>query len=118
MADTYDFSVRAGNTGTEGNEAGLVIQEPDTRPVADYEYVFITGEFGSATTIRKTSSDGGILKDTAENTVTIPFTTVETRSLLAATTDVAYEIERRTDAPTQRTILQGSISVIQGVNDD
>ena len=117
MAGLYNFTVRAGNTGTVENQSGLSFTETEARAVADYEYVFFTATFDGGS-IRKTSATGDILKDTTENTVTVPFTTAETRSMLVPGTSIAYEMERRTADPTQVTFLTGEISVLGSLNDD
>jgi hypothetical protein len=125
----YNFDVRAGNTGTVKNEAGLeLVIKAGTPPAAvdlsGDTFVFIARQApGSAVLFRKASdAEGGIVVTALEGRVVVPFTVAETRGLWSGGGMVPvvlqYELERRRSSGSQRTVLSGKMTVLPGVNDD
>jgi hypothetical protein len=126
----YNFEVRAGNTGTVKNDAGLELilkagVPPSAVDLAADEFVFTVRVAPDAQILlRKASSDGGIILTPAEGRVLVPFSVADTRRLWIATPgarslSLSYELERRRASPEmQRTVLYGTLTVIAGGNDD
>lgn len=117
----YNFSVRAGNSGSVENEAGLeLILTAGTPPapvdMTGDEIVFrVTAH--STQVLRKTTASG-ITVNLATGRITIPLTVEDSRTLRASGRTLTYDVERRPAAGGQRTILAGRISVVEGANDD
>lgn len=109
---TYNFCVRSGNTGTTGKDEGLVFTSPDA---SDYEWHFKTGAFTGGPIAKTSPGDITVSGDT----VTIPFSLVDNQAIADAAAAITYEVERRdTGTGTQRTIMLGNVTGIQGVTDD
>ncbi|MEM9794776.1 MAG: hypothetical protein AAF848_17685 [Pseudomonadota bacterium] len=115
----FDFSVKQGNSGTIENPAGLVmtIQDDQGQPrdLSGAEVVFY-GHWDNQTNMRLTSALGEISVSEAEGRVTVPFAVDAFRSVSTRKT-VRYEVELRQGGE-QRTVLQGLVKVIAGLNDD
>lgn len=122
----YDFEVRAGNSGTIDNPAGLVFVLRDSQgalvPVTGATFVFVCRPNArDAIAVRKTSENGGVVVDAAQSRITVPFTVADTRAMWGTASSLAtqmYEVERRDAGGVQRTVLFGKITVHPGVNDD
>ncbi|PTE15904.1 hypothetical protein [Pseudogemmobacter blasticus] len=132
MSVTYDFAVRAGNSGTTKNEVGLVLTHKARSADGAVQPVDLTGAdvvftarlvLRKPSVLRKSSGAGEISLTPAEGRILIPFSAADTRALWGEATGpeviLSYEVEvRRTDPPSQRTIMQGRLKVLPGGNDD
>jgi hypothetical protein len=110
-----DFTIRAGNSGTTENPAGIVIvlkADGVAENLTGSVIVFRAVNVGTEV-LRKDSTDGITVNATAGK-ITVPITVAESRALPPAS---LYEIEQRLDGG-QRTRLSGRLIVIRGVNDD
>jgi len=117
----YDFRVRAGNSGTTGNGAGLVIIVSEGDPPAlvnltGQTVVFRAMSKSGVQVVRKDMSTG-IVVDIALAKITVPITVAESRLMATNGPDLTYDLERRNGAE-QRTLLFGSITVDGSSNDD
>ena len=124
----YNFEVRAGNSGTVKNEAGLEIVLKSGDPplpvdLSDSSFVFsVLRDRGQPLTLEKTSEvGGGILVDADDGRVTVPFTSDDTRAMFGRSSNplvsVIYQLDR-IRPQSERTVLFGSITVLAGVSDD
>ncbi|MEM1151064.1 MAG: hypothetical protein AAGI03_10975 [Pseudomonadota bacterium] len=115
----FDFSVKQGNSGTIENPAGLVVtiqdDEGQPRDLSGAEVVFY-GHWDNQTHMRLTSALGEINLSEPEGRVTVPFAVDAFRTVSTRKT-VRYELELR-QAGEQRTVLEGLVNVIEGLNDD
>lgn len=111
MPTIYNFSVRAGNSGTTGNRNGLVIR----RSVTGKTFHFLTSDTGTGVISKSIGS--GIIVDEAAQQLTVQFTPAETRQIRAAGTPVAYEIEERIGG-TEHSFVYGDITGLAGINTD
>lgn len=128
MSTRRDVYIRAGNSGTVENELGLVVNVLVGSAPLDMtgnEIVFRVMS-GATQVLRKTSpsgitlangTDGNGAASAVPNKITVPFTVAENRTLEAAGTGLTYELERRFSG-NQRVILEGSLFVTPGANDD
>ena len=131
----YDFTVRAGNSGTVpdgsgqgGNDLGIVLNLlVDGAPfdLTGQEVVFRV-KLGETQVLRKTTASGITLANGTDadgntsavpNKITIPITVTESRTLESAGAPLTYDVERRSGS-VQRTIIAGNIFVEPGSNDD
>lgn len=120
MTAQYNFTVRAGNSGSVENEAGLeVILTAGVPPVP----VNMTGDTivfrvmpGGVQALRKTTP--AISVNITSGRITVPLTVEDSRALQAAGEVLTYDLERRPAAGGQRTILAGRVFVEAGSNDD
>lgn len=124
----YDFSVRAGNSGTVKNELGLEAVVKSGAPavpvdLTGQEVVFVVRATPDRPPVlRKTSEDGGVVVNAIEGRVLVPLSAAETRAMMAGAPNGAdrlliYELERR-GPDLQRAILYGRLTVLRGANDD
>ena len=111
---TYDFEVKQGNTGTVQNPDGLVVRLGE-RDLNGAEIVFFA-HWSGQTRLRRSSADGALIVDPALGRITVPFGVQDFRAVRPGVT-VHYEIEVRKDGQ-QRCVLEGNITVMEGVNDD
>lgn len=117
----YNLTVRAGNSGSVQNEAGLeVILTAGTPPVP----VDMTGDeivfrvmAGATQALRKTTATG-ITVNIATGRITVPLTVQDSRTLQTAGQVLTYDLERRPAAGGQRTILAGRVLIEGSANDD
>lgn len=111
-AARYDFEVRAGNTGRVKNKLGLVIE----RPTDGKTFHFLTTDTGSGVITKEIGSGIAI---GPPGTLTVSFTSAETRQITAAGVPVRYEIEER-DAVLgyEDTFIYGDITGLWGTNTD
>lgn len=126
---TYDVTVRAGNSGTTVNEAGIVANcLVGTAPLdmTGNEIVFRVLDRAGLQILRKTTSSGITLTNGTDgngaasavpNLVTIPIAVSESRQFEVAGSGLRYEVERRIGS-LQRTFMSGNLFVEPGVNDD
>ena len=116
---TYDFSVKAGNTGTIENPDGLVVRVQDDagnpRDLSTMEIVFFA-HWSGKTRIKRSSADNQISLDTQAGKITVAFGTGDFSDARAGQ-DIRYELEQRENGH-QRTILQGKITLHAGISDD
>lgn len=136
MTGTHDLTVRAGNSGTAGedagNELGLVVnllvgasgaEEPFDLTGQTVVFRVLQGateilrkdSSGTVTLTNGTDRDGGA--SAVPNKITVPITVADSRTLEAAGAGLTYDLERRSGSE-QRTILAGGIFVEPGANDD
>lgn len=125
----YDVTVRAGNSGTTANEAGIVANMlVGTAPLnlTGNEIVFRVLDRAGVQIVRKTTAsgitltngtDGSGVASAVPNLVTIPVTVAESRLYEAAGSGLRWEAERRIGG-LQRTFIGGNLFVEPGVNDD
>jgi hypothetical protein len=131
MSTRYDFSMRAGNSGTTENENGLELvlkrhaeSGLETVDLSNSSFVFIArASSDAAITLRFTSTEQ-IQVLAPEGRVVVPFSVADSRLLHSAGAPAGqgrvrmiYELERRYDGA-QRTILFGQIAIEPGINDD
>lgn len=117
--DKYDVTVRAGNSGTALNEAGIVARVLVAGTPLDLTgntIVFRVLDRAGTQIVRKDTASG-ITVDIPTGTVTIPVTVAESRLYEAAGAGLRWEVERRIGG-LQRTFLGGALLVAPGVNDD
>lgn len=117
MTASYDFTIRAGNSGTVQNERGLVVRVKvgtDPLDLTGNTVVFRALKDGGEV-LRKTSPDVTVDLPTAE--IVVPVTVAESRTLEAAGPGLTYDLERRATG-LQRTIVAGNLFVEPGANDD
>jgi hypothetical protein len=126
---TYDYTVRAGNSGTVENEAGIVITLTTGTPGVVMDLTGQTIHFWiknvlGAEAVAKTDS-GDITVDIGLGKITVPITVAESRLIEAAGAAdqtptgsvLKYEIERRNGGE-QRAVLAGRILLELSLNDD
>lgn len=120
MTARYDFTVRAGNSGSVENEAGLeLILTADDVPVDMTGDEIVFRVFGCAAQVLRKTTASGITVNIATARITVPLTVEDSRTLEAASGGVlSYDVERRPAAGGQRTILAGRVLIEAGVNDD
>ena len=115
----FNFSVKQGNTGTIENPAGLVMTIKDetgaTRDLNGAELIFFA-QWDNTVQLRFTSAASEVVVDEVEGKVTVPFAADVFRGV-STRKNVRYELELR-QGTEQRTVLEGSITVIAGINDD
>ncbi|MCH2077673.1 MAG: hypothetical protein MK180_12490 [Rhodobacteraceae bacterium] len=115
----FNFSVKQGNTGTVENPAGLVMTIKDetgtTRDLTGAEIIFFA-QWDNAIQLRYSSGAGEVIVDPLEGKVTVPFASTVFRDV-SSRKNVRYELELRQNGE-QRTVLEGSIAVVAGFNDD
>jgi hypothetical protein len=119
VTDTYNIKIRAGNSGTEANELGLVCQilvADEPYDLTGQDIIFRVIDAAGQQVIRK-DSDDEITVDIETATITVPITVEESRTLAAAPLRMRYEMERQSGS-LQRTFLVGDILIARGVNDD
>ncbi|MEM8591597.1 MAG: hypothetical protein AAGF13_03635 [Pseudomonadota bacterium] len=116
---TYDFTVKQGNSGTLDHPTGLVVSlvtdEGAPRDLSAAEVVFFA-QWNGATQLRLSSDAGDVLLDAPEGKVTVPFS-VSSFESASSRKNIRYELEVR-EGEAQRTVLEGKISVLEGINDD
>lgn len=117
----YQFEVVIGNSGVVANPAGIVVRLRSGDPPAPVDMTgseIVFRAILGVITIRKTSTDGGVIVDLPTATITVPLTAADTRKLVVGQ-PVAFELERRdTAAGLERTLLRGQLVPIGGINDD
>ncbi len=124
---TYDFAVRAGNSGTVQNEAGIALviksgSPPEPFDLGNDEVIFIAAlSAGGAPVIRKTSAEAGEVQVIpAEGKIVVPITVSDTLAMADAVEDdgqrLIYSVERRRGSA-RRTELSGEISVLKVARD-
>jgi hypothetical protein len=135
MTATYDFTIRAGNSGTvanateDGNELGIVLNVlvgADGLDMTGETIVFRVLANGTQVLRKDTTDDVTLTEGTdlagaasgVDNLITVPITVTESRTLEAAGPGLTYDIERRPGDGTQRTVLSGNLFVDPGANDD
>ncbi len=129
MTKTHDFAIRAGNSGTTENEAGIILnllvgadpldltgQEVVFRVLRDGVQVLRKATGGGVTLANGTDADGNA--STVPNLITVPITVADSRVLEAAGQPLAYDVERRAAGGVQRTVISGTIFIEPGANDD
>ncbi len=120
---TRDYTIRAGNSGTVENGAGIVIFYEAGTPLAPVDLTgqailfFVRAKPGAAVVISKSMADG-ITVDLVLAKIVIPITVAESRLMEAAGNLLIYDIERRPGDGSQRTILAGRMFIEAGANDD
>ena len=121
MANRYDFTVRAGNSGTTGNAGGLQVRLQGGDPL---EPVDLTGDgfvfrvYSNGAEVLRRDTDDGISVDLVDAVVTVALSFEDSRTLADAGPVLAYDLERRPAGGGQRTVIFGSILIEPGVNDD
>ena len=116
-----DFSSRAGNSGTDRNEAGLVFRflEADgvtPRDLTGAAFVCRITDAAGSPVLRKDTT-GTVTVDLVTAEVTVPVTVADSRTLAAAIQPLTYDLERRQGSD-QRTEVGGVIFCTPGANDD
>ncbi len=126
---TYDVTVRAGNSGTVLNQLGIVancLVGTAPQDLTGSEIVFRVLDRAGVQIIRKTTAsgitltngfDGNGAASAVPNLVTIPITVADSRLFEAAGTGLRWEAERRIGGA-QITFIGGALLVEPGVNDD
>lgn len=126
--ETYDLTVRAGNSGTVQNALGLVVNlivGTDPLDLSGQTVIWRVTQ-GGTQVLRKDTSTGITLTNGTDlagaasavpNLVTVPITVAESRTLEAAGAGLTYDLEVRTGSD-QRTYLSGNVFVEAGANDD
>jgi len=114
----YNFRVRAGNSGSVENEAGLeaIITTGGVPVDMTGDTIVFRVLAAGVQVLRKTNP--AILVDIPTARITVPLTTADSRTLEAAGGRLNYDLERRTVAGGQRTLLCGEVFVEPGANDD
>jgi hypothetical protein len=114
----YDFRIRAGDSGTIENQDGMAFTYKAGEPPA---FVNLTGSVivfraeYRGTVLQKTSLDGDIIVDGPAGKVTVPITVADSR-LFKPGARADYKIQRRF-GNVRRTLLEGFITVVGGVDD-
>lgn len=118
MTASYNFTIRAGNSGTVDNERGIVVRVVVADLPLDLNGNTIVWRvlLWGTQIMRKTSADG-ITVDLPTAEIVVPITVEDSRTLEAAGPGVIYDLERRSSTQ-QRTILAGQIFIEPGANDD
>jgi hypothetical protein len=131
MSTRYDFSMRAGNSGSTDNENGLevlikrqAVSGLEAENLSGSDFVFIArASSDSPVTLRFTSAER-IQVLALEGRVVVPFSVADSRLLHSAGAPAGqgrvrmiYELERRYEGA-QRAILFGQITIEPGINDD
>lgn len=129
MTGTHDLTIRAGNSGTTDNEAGIVLnllvgadpldlsaQEVVFRVLRDGTQVLRKATGSGITLTNGTDADGNA--SAVPNLITVPITVADSRTLEAAGGALTYDIERRPGGGAQRTVIAGMIFIEPGANDD
>ena len=116
-----DFSSRAGNSGTDRNEAGMVFRllESDgvtPRDLTGATFVCRIMDAAGLLVLRKDTS-GTVTVDLLTAEVVVPVTVADSRALAAAQKPLTYDLERRQGSD-QRTEVGGTIFSTPGANDD
>ena len=115
---TYNFTLKQGNSGTLQNERGIELNLKDKDGAAvdlsGWDVVFYA-RYGSDK-LTLSSADGAIAVDAAAGAITIPISVAHSRTFRAGT-NVRYEIER-SKGDDQRTIIEGVLHILEGINDD
>lgn len=118
MTGTRDFTIRAGNSGTDANERGIVVRvKVATTPLDLTGNTIVFRVLKDGTQVLRKTTAGDITVDIPTAEIVVPITVAESRTLEAAGQGLTYDIERRATG-VQRTILSGSIFVEPGANDD
>lgn len=115
----FNYTVRAGNSGTLQNERGIVVRVKvgnDPLDLTGNEIVFRVLRRGGAQVLRKTT-ESGVTVDLETAEIVVPITVADSRALEVAGLGLTYDIERRAIG-LQRTIVAGSLFVEPGANDD
>lgn len=120
--ETFNFAVRAGDTGAVHNEAGLEVvikagSPPAPVALGDDVLVFTCATaLGADPLFTKTSTDGGVTVAPEDGFVRVPFTSVNTLAMLAAVAEtgrpLVYALKRLRGAAI-KTELTGEITVIE-----
>ena len=117
-AASRDFCIKHGYSGVSENPDGMVFRFKNANETA-YDFagseVVFFARYGGLV-LRKTSADNGVLVDLTESLVTVPISVEESR-IFRALSFVPYELERRIGM-SQELLVQGTITIKAGINDD
>jgi hypothetical protein len=116
----YNFTVRAGNSGSVENEVGLEVILTAGNPPAPVDMsgdaIVFRVLSGTVQALRKETP--AILVNLTTGRITVPLTVADSRTLQAAGGVLTYDLERRPAAGGQRTIVAGRVFVEEAANDD
>ena len=121
MTKQYDFTVRAGNSGTTGNAGGFQVRLREGDPLEPVDIDgdgFVFRVYANGAEIMRRDTDDGISVDLVEAVVTVALSFEDSRTLADAGPALVYDLERRPAGGGQRTVVFGSILIEPGVNDD
>ena len=115
---THNFTLKQGNSGTLENSAGIDLslkdENGDAVDLTGWEITFYARYGNDRLTL--SSTDGDVSVDAPAGAVRVPISVAHSR-VFRAGTNVRYEIERRKGAD-QRTIVEGVLHILEGINDD